>query len=273
MGHRSSRGNGDALRWRHARPEGPRSDPRTVTCIRAPYQVSGQPFGRPSGRPGAPHRRRSVQRHFRMAEDGKRKMAGSPDLSPGSQPSLVWSRRCPALPRLVGRSTIGAGGLSFRVRDGSGRVLPAVAAEGSVVGCVWLLWWLLLLWCGCCGVVVVVVLWWLVGCGGWVGCGPYSGRGVFPWCLVPSLVFVGLGPWVWGGCGCVCVGLLVPVGCARCRVFTSGLSTQWCSGGLPGGVLLWRPGLEGGFPLRCFQRLSLSERGQPVVPLAGQLAH
>ena len=24
---------------------------------------------------------------------------------------------------------------------------------------------------------------------------------------------------------------------------------------------VWRPGLEGGFPLRCFQRLSLSGRG------------
>ena len=191
----------------------------------------------------------------------------APGLTGGDGGTLVWSRRCPALPRLVGRSTIGAGGLSFRVRDGSGRVLPAVAAEGSVVGCVsWLSW------CGC-GVVVVVV-WWLVGCGGWVGCGPYSGRGVFPWCVwSPPLCLWVLARGCGGGCGCVCVGLLVPVGCARCRVFTSGLSTQWCSGGLPGGVLLWRPGLEGGFPLRCFQRLSLSERGQPVVPLAGQLAH
>jgi len=24
---------------------------------------------------------------------------------------------------------------------------------------------------------------------------------------------------------------------------------------------VWRPGLEDGFPLRCFQRLSVSERG------------
>ena len=188
---------------------------------------------------------------------------------------MVCARWCPALPRPGGRSTIGAGGLSFRVRDGSGRVLPAVAAEGSVVGCVsWLSW------CGCCRV-VVVWLWWLLwcGCGGWwvvVG-GLVVGRIVdavcFPGVWSPPLCLWVLARGCGGGCGCVCVGLLVPVGCARCRVFTSGLSTQWCSGGLPGGVLLWRPGLEGGFPLRCFQRLSLSERGQPVVPLAGQLAH
>ena len=173
----------------------------------------------------------------------------------------------------------GLGGvLLFRVWLGAVPLALGVLASGFGMGPgvsspLWPprgLWWGACRGCrGCC-----CVVWWLVGCGGWVGCGPYSGRGVFPWCLVPSLLSVGSWPVGVGGvCGCVCVGLLVPVGCARCRVFTSGLSTQWCSGGLPGGVLLWRPGLEDGFPLRCFQRLSLSERGQPVVPLAGQLAH
>ena len=101
----------------------------------------------------------------------------------------------------------GLGGvLLFRVWLGAVPLALGVLASGFGMGPgvsspLWPprgLWWGA---CGCCGVVVVVVLWWLVGCGGWVGCGPYSGRGVFPWCLVPSLVFVGLGPWVWGGVG------------------------------------------------------------------------
>ena len=165
---------------------------------------------------------------------------------------VVCARWCPALPRPVGRSTMGAGVLSFRVRDGSGRVLPAMTTEtcvglcgalpprfarcGWVVGVSGCLVSLSLL---CCGV-------WLLCVCGWVGRGPYSGRGWF----------------ACGGVGGVCcVGRLVPVSFDRCRSCTSGLSTQWSAGGLPhhGGV--WRPGLEDGFPLRCFQRLSVSERG------------
>ena len=49
---------------------------------------------------------------------------------------VVCARWCPALPRPVGRSTMGAGVLSFRVRDGSGRVLPAMTTETFVWG-VW----------------------------------------------------------------------------------------------------------------------------------------
>ena len=159
---------------------------------------------------------------------------------------VVCARWCPALPRPGGRSTIGAGGLSFRVRDGSGRCLPAMTTEtcGGVCGA------RAALFVGCCSVVlwVVVVLpaprrrlfrgW------GWVGGGLHSGRGVVLgagspplWCVggcgVPLLsgpLFLG----VWGGVGvCVCVGLLVPVGFGRCRSSTSGLSTQWSAGGLP----------------------------------------
>ena len=44
---------------------------------------------------------------------------------------------------------------------------------------------------------------------------------------------------------------LVPVSCTRRRTFTPGLSTWWSSTALIG-----IPGFEGGFPLRCFQRLS-----------------
>ena len=151
---------------------------------------------------------------------------------------VVCARWCPALPRPGGRSTIGAGGLSFRVRDGSGRCLPAMTTEtcGGVCGARVALW--------CCG--------WLwssappppfVRGWGWVGGGLHSGRGFVLGAGPPS----GVGgvvcpflsgpppfPWCVGGVGvCVCVGLLVPVGFGRCRSSTSGLSTQWSAGGLP----------------------------------------
>ena len=44
---------------------------------------------------------------------------------------------------------------------------------------------------------------------------------------------------------------LVPVSCAACTASTPGLSTWWSTTALMG-----RTGFEGGFPLRCFQRLS-----------------
>src|SRR5690606_17309058 len=75
---------------------------------------------------------------------------------------------------------------------------------------------------------------------------------------------------------------LVPVSFMRCRTSTPGLSTWWSST-----VLVTRPHLEVGFPLRCFQRLSLpyiatrqcgwrhnrSTRGTsiPVLSYSGQI--
>ena len=59
--------------------------------------------------------------------------------------------------------------------------------------------------------------------GGWVGCGPYSGRFTLHYCAHPPTH-----TWcvVCGGV-VVCVGLLVPVSSSnRCRSSTSGLSTQ-----------------------------------------------
>ena len=44
---------------------------------------------------------------------------------------VVCARWCPTLPHPGGCSTIGAGWLSFRVRDGSGRVPAAVTTETS----------------------------------------------------------------------------------------------------------------------------------------------
>ena len=54
-----------------------------------------------------------------------------------------------------------------------------------------------------------------------------------------------------GGDGIKPIERLVPVSCTRYRASTSGLSTWWSSTALIG-----NPGFEGGFPLRCFQRLS-----------------
>src|SRR5215471_7168278 len=42
-------------------------------------------------------------------------------------------RRCPTLPRGLPRSTIGAGGLNFRVRDGTG-CFPFAVAAGNGMG-------------------------------------------------------------------------------------------------------------------------------------------
>ena len=135
---------------------------------------------------------------------------------------VVCARWCPALPRPGGRSTIGAGGLSFRVRDGSGRCLPAMTTEtcGGVCGARVALW--------CCG--------WLWSSGpprrvffvrgwGWVGGGLHSGRGFVLgagspplWCGgcgVPPFVRPPPFPWcVWGGGGvCLCW----PVSTSRLR--------------------------------------------------------
>ena len=62
--------------------------------------------------------------------------------------------------------------------------------------------------------------------------------------------------WARLACGCRWGGSrsierLGPVSCVRCRTCTPGLSTWWSTT-----ALMARPGFEGGFPLRCFQRLS-----------------
>ena len=69
-------------------------------------------------------------------------------------------------------------------------------------------------------------------------------------------------------------GLLVPLGYTRHRAYTCGLSTGsslrglWGCSGHPG-----TPHLEAGFPLRCFQRLSLPDSATRHVPLARQPAY
>ena len=93
--------------------------------------------------------------------------------------------------------------------------------------------------------------------GGWVGCGPYSGRSRSCCITHPLGHFTVQGRLVWGVV-VVCIGLLVLVSSInRYRSSTPSLSTQSSTGSLPrkSKSFLWRPYLEDGFPLRCFQRL------------------
>ena len=140
-------------------------------------------------------------------------------------------RRCPALPPGLPGSTLGAGGLSFRVRNGSGR-FPAAMAAATVSGCVpsrgvpgracepds-----------GCVGFVVVC----LVRCVlvFWVSPRPISTRPLSP---LPGVHAGPINPMVCGGPYPINVG--------------------------------GRPHLEAGFPLRCFQRLSLPDVANQPCP-------
>ena len=135
-------------------------------------------------------------------------------------------RWCPTLPLPGGGSTIGAGGLSFRVRYGSGRFPASLWPPGR--------WWVGA-WVGrapsCCG-------------GGWVGSGLRSGR--VWWCVLGG---------VCGSCWPISTGWLSPLPGVHLRpiypVVCWGPSATPCWG------VVWRLGLGGGFPLRCFQRLSV----------------
>ena len=188
---------------------------------------------------------------------------------------VVVSWWCPALPYPGGCSTIGAGGLSFRVRYGAGRGSPAMTTRTGLVGAP----------TGYCGppgvgggVPVVCVprvlfscptparapVWCGPACVAGVGRGPYSGRpppgrGVVRGTLrVPDV------------CSFVCcVGLLVPVSSTGHPASTPGLSTRSSTGGLPHhprGVVVRRPGLGDGFPLRCLQRLPLPDVANQPCP-------
>ena len=128
----------------------------------------------------------------------------------GSGPAEVCARWCPTLPHPGGCSTIGAVRLSFRVRDGAGRFPVAVTTETTT--------WAVLdrrLWYDS----IRLSVWQpadphtrlrVSACvGGWVGCGPYSGRFALLWLLTPAFPRT-LACVVCGGV-VVCVGLLVPV--------------------------------------------------------------
>lgn len=157
-------------------------------------------------------------------------------------PRHVVVRRCPTLPHSLGCSTIGAVGLSFRVRNGTGRFLHAMTAVTLCTGRV--PWFLrccpLLCVGGGCGVGVPVSLgvrvaysvvsfhlwwWWWFPVVGWE---PHSGRVA---CVIftPPPVSTVVG---WGVCG-VSYRLISTGQLHRSLVpaSTSGLSTQWSGWG------------------------------------------
>ena len=115
------------------------------------------------------------------------------------------ARRRPTLPRSLPRSTIGAEGLSFRVRDGTGRFPLRYGRRNSMEICV----------------------------------APDHTHRAPGWgvvCVVGVARISGTAQWTRSMCGQV-LGLLVPVSCTGYPASTSGLSTRWSTGGLnPHGV-------------------------------------
>ena len=84
----------------------------------------------------------------------------------GPRTLVVCARRCPTLPLPGGGSTIGAGGLSFRVRNGCRAWHPRYDRRDVYVSAPPRVWG----WC---------VLWWALRSPAWgvgVGRGPHSGR-------------------------------------------------------------------------------------------------
>ena len=112
--------------------------------------------------------------------------------------TVPWSRRLPTLPPGYPGSTLGAKGLSVRVRDGSARVPPAVGADSQ----------------GRCNTSPSECI-----RTPWDSFHSRSGR-----ILQGSRGIFRVKP----------PGRLVPVGYARCRAFTSGLSSRSSSCGLRG---------------------------------------
>ena len=165
---------------------------------------------------------------------------GSPGgLNPSGLPAS-WVRRRATLPHPVGCSTIAVPGLSFRVRNGTGRLTWAMAAAN------------LLLYGQTLGSAGLVAAW-----------EPDGGRDALvrlvfiPCSLSCGMVRSRMLAFQPGLDDCVAFRPLVPVGSTPRGASTSGLSTTCSAWGLQGPVVLWNAYLGAGFPLRCFQRLSL----------------
>ena len=155
---------------------------------------------------------------------------------------VVWGprpvngvRRRPTLPHPPGCSTIGAVGLSFRVRDGTGRFPHAMTAvtlypSPGVVG-VGNLWLQHVSAVGRCGV-VIQLFWFPATTDGFVGWEPHSGRKQSCFFVPPSWVQT---PFEWV-CGVVCGVSYRPISTGQLHeslvlASTSGLSTQWSGWG------------------------------------------
>ena len=153
---------------------------------------------------------------------------------------VSWVRRRATLPHPVGGSTIAVPGLSFRVRNGTGRLTWAMAAAN------------LLLYGQTLGSAGLVAAW-----------EPDGGRDALvrlvfiPCSLSCGMVRSRMLAFQPGLDDCVAFRPLVPVGSTPRGASTSGLSTTCSAWGLQGPVVLWNAYLGAGFPLRCFQRLSL----------------
>ena len=167
----------------------------------------------------------------------------------GASPFEVRVRRRPTLPHPPECSTIGAEGLSYRVRNGTGRFPNAMTAE-TTMGC--------------------------------LNTTPTMERGQhysiqFPQPDMTRAVITG------GGVRFVnhtadantqtvsrmfveVIDQLVPVSSTHYCASTSGLSTQSSFGGLSHSRSVWISHLEAGFPLRCFQRLSLPNVANQPCP-------
>ncbi len=155
---------------------------------------------------------------------------------------VSWVRRRATLPHPVGCSTIAVPGLSFRVRNGTGRLTWAMAAAnlllyGQTLGSAGL---------------------WRPG-NRTADADMSMFRLVARQCSLPSGSVCRRKMRSPKESGNVSVAFrpLVPVGSTPRGASTSGLSTTCSAWGLQGPVVLWNAYLGAGFPLRCFQRLSL----------------
>ena len=141
------------------------------------------------------------------------------------------TRQRPTLPQSLPCSTIGPGGLYFRVRDGNGCYPSGIAARKKVRSAKTV-----------CGEPLRS------------SSGILSSEGHHP-CAHETSSLVGIRekkvvkPH----------DQLVPVSSTHYCASTPGLSTTWSSWGLQEAEASGTPGLEEGFPLRCFQRLSLPD--------------
>ena len=174
---------------------------------------------------------------------------GAPDRGvPTGRPWWCVSRWCPALPLPGGGSTIGAGGLSFRVRYGSGR-FPARCGRRDGGG----------VWCAAPGGRPPVWGW-----GGLVlGCVVDAGSGSPPAsALARGRVCVCV--WVCGSCRPISTGRLSPLPGLHLRPIDP--VVHWGPSTAPPGGAVRRPGLGGGFPLRCLQRLPFPDVANQRCP-------